>query len=609
MPRKTKKQTSRRHAKSHSIAGSTACADGNADPSIKSDLACKDTKCGPGAEKPCNATDPTPATERVCASCNAPSARFRCSKCKDTHYCSRECQSAAWREHKKVCVARKQTVSSKSGGRDPHAGLEAGGAGGAGRTPAGTRRVAVSRKGSYITGPFDLNETTLLAYKCSVSDDYTRDYGHHAVELSYRGDPLVFVMHDAPIMHRTMSGPELFCNPAMPVMEELLDGFPWEGLVERSRGREFLVSEATVSFMRELGELAAAVYEAGVRRILGNVGTAGTTLASATASMKDIAGSNPPIFIIGMPRTGTSLLHKLLSLDPAARAPLNWEYHTPSSLHGSRAREVRAQDLHDNSRGHPRHTEMAPDFPAEELILFDHLGWGAAGFLPGKDKQTHLSWCNDVNVAALYRLHKVIIRLLESQGHAPLPSSHWVFKDPRTLLSLPQVLEIYPNARFVWTHRPLREVFASNFRARNAGDAKLLLQSFHSLVKDALKARDMIESRDAETGAATSRFVDVFMQDILDDPVAAVRKIYSAFGLSLTDEYVAKLSAWEETNSRSPVDYSSVDLPYEAGAVTSAFYAAGYVQRFPGVIPGVTILPSGLAVVNFTTESRLAPCT
>lgn len=572
MPRNAKQKKLRKRAKSHITAASRVRADGGSD-SDKPLLEIQGDGNGSGApEEPRNTTVSTPMAERVCASCNAPGARFVCSKCKTTRYCSRECQSTAWREHKTVCVARKQAAASKSDVCDTHGEGGAGGAGSAGSTSRS------ARSSTHISGPLDLNETTVKEYIESVRGDYTQEYVRRAEERLERHPQLKLIMLSAPIK-KSIS--ELVCNPAMAVMEELFDGFPWDDLIApRSGGHEQVAGE-TWEFIKEVGQFAAALYEAAVRRILGNVGAAGTTLASATASMDDIAGSNPPIFIVGLPCTGKSVIHKLLSLDPAARAPLNWEYRTPSSLQGTRVRKERASKLCMGRGGHPMPAKHAPDFPAEEMSMYERLGMSPSALPPDVSAQERLKWHCKFDLTAYLRLQKVIIRLLEAQGHAPSPSSHWVFRDSTLELHMHEVLQVYPNARFVWMHRPSNEALASTIKGCSFLEREGILGLVRMGVRKALQAREVIESRDAESGATSSRFVDLSMQDVIDDPMTSIRAVYSAFGLTLTGAYVAKLRAWQESNARRPIGFSEMELPNEPSTRTARPRATGYAQEFP----------------------------
>lgn len=145
------------------------------------------------------------------------------------------------------------------------------------------------------------------------------------------------------------------------------------------------------------------------------------------------------------------------------------------------------------------------------------------------------------------------------------------------------------------------QTVASTLNTRSILSPEEILGSLQAAARTALKSREVIESRDAESCAETPRFVDLYLHDVFDDPVAAVRTVYAAFGLTMTDEYVAKLRAWQKTNTRSPDDVSEMQLPYEPSTLTTRFCADGYAQKFPGVLPFVNVLPGGSDTVEVTS--------
>ena len=178
--------------------------------------------------------------------------------------------------------------------------------------------------------------------------------------------------------------------------------------------------------MMEAPEFAKAVYEAFYRDLISPLGSKPSL---RTLSFKDdilsrpsISGKNPPIFVIGLARSGTSILQRLLSMDPNARTPLNWEFHTPSSFLSKEDRIKRFGGLEPSN--HPRELEMAADHPAEDTELSQLCG--GAGFMPeGQVGQEWSTWTmSKRDVVAFFCAHRMVVRLLEKQSSPP--SSHWV---------------------------------------------------------------------------------------------------------------------------------------------------------------------------------------
>jgi hypothetical protein len=192
-----------------------------------------------------------------------------------------------------------------------------------------------------------------------------------------------------------------------------------------------------VYMLSQLSILAPALYEAGARGLIGPVGNPAfgglkaVTLQSALSAEPDVGGEFGPIFVLGLPRSGTSLLQRLLALDEGARTPLNWEWKTPSSIGNGgqkearfeRARTFEAMDgrVKATSILHPRYHELLPEHPAEDQQLFNLFGLpiqelALGGTGTGGEPQIERKWLEwgieDFDPETGYRIHK---------AHGPTP--------------------------------------------------------------------------------------------------------------------------------------------------------------------------------------------
>ena len=172
-----------------------------------------------------------------------------------------------------------------------------------------------------------------------------------------------------------------------------------------------------------------------------------------------------PLFVIGWPRTGTTALQRLLSLHKDARFLPVWEGYSPlpdrdevpGDPRGRKARARRAFALlnwlaPELKAIHP----MTPDDPDECYHLFRNYGamlpgWDFA-YLPG-----YWKWFNSGNAVPAYRLHKRQLQILQSINR----KGHWVLKSPQHLAGLAALMQVYPDARLVVTHRDPVESIAS----------------------------------------------------------------------------------------------------------------------------------------------------
>jgi hypothetical protein len=169
-----------------------------------------------------------------------------------------------------------------------------------------------------------------------------------------------------------------------------------------------------------------------------------------------------PIFITGMARSGTTILHELLAEDRALRAPLSWEllYPCPPPEAASRATDPRVakatadfalwdevtpefRTMHENRGDAPNECSVGM------LHEFASPIWGGPHDVPHYDR-----WLAFNGTAQGYRFHRRLLRLL--QWRAP---GRWMLKGPAHLATLPALFAEYPDARVVVTHRdPLKVI-------------------------------------------------------------------------------------------------------------------------------------------------------
>ena len=171
-----------------------------------------------------------------------------------------------------------------------------------------------------------------------------------------------------------------------------------------------------------------------------------------------------PIFIIGMGRSGTTVLHELLALDPQFRVPQTWEVDHPfpppqSATYESDPRIAQVQKTLDRS------DLVLPSFKQihrigatlpQECVRFTTGEFLSLIFWTNYNVPSYSSWLKEeADLRPAYRYHRAYLQLLQWQH----PRSPWVLKSPAHLWSLDALLGEYPDARFIQTHRdPLKMV-------------------------------------------------------------------------------------------------------------------------------------------------------
>lgn len=252
-----------------------------------------------------------------------------------------------------------------------------------------------------------------------------------------------------------------------------------------------------------------------------------------------------PIFITGLPRSGTTFLHALLSQDPACRAPRVWEV-----MHPSPPPET-ASCLVDPRIGRTRKElgwidVLMPGFekchtieamlPQECIAMTDH-SFLSYVFESMFYVTSYRSWHDAQDKGPAYQYHRRFLQHLQWR----CPGEYWVLKAPSHLMALTSLFEVYPDAQIVMTHRdPLKVLpscasFAHVMRAPFTGPIDLKVLGAEVSRRWADSARLVMQLR-TERKELQDRFFDVSYPDLSRDPMAVVRGIYRHFHRDLSRE-------------------------------------------------------------------------
>lgn len=265
-----------------------------------------------------------------------------------------------------------------------------------------------------------------------------------------------------------------------------------------------------------------------------------------------------PVFIIGMPRTGTTILHDIMAQDPDSRAPLTWEVMFPSPPPQT---ETFTTD--------PRIAMCEATIPARDAQLpgFDAIHpmgarltqecvvmMGEAMCTPLFHNQfrvpAYQDWVDhEADWASVYDVHYRQLQHLQS-GHS---AHRWVLKTGAHLWGLEHLLATYPDARIVFTHRdPVKSMtsYASlTSIVRRVGSdhvdpvevAEDWTARLRRVLLRGIEVRNAREYPDAV-------FYDMFFPEFIADQFSVVAKIYAALGLPMTDAAAEKMQAFIDDN-------------------------------------------------------------
>jgi len=296
-----------------------------------------------------------------------------------------------------------------------------------------------------------------------------------------------------------------------------------------------------------------------------------------------------PLFVTGLPRTGTTLLHGLLAQDPESRAPLHWESIFPVRLGRARqeaeqhaeaaARQVRW--FHRLNPDLPRIHPVGARLPEECLIITSH------SFLSYQFQTTHYvpsyqSWLEAQDLRASYEWHRRFLQHLQWRGRG----ERWVLKAPAHLFGLPALFAAYPDAGMIFTHRDPTEVAASL-----ASLTTHLRDTFSETVDPKAVGAEMterwargiyraLEDRDAGH-ARPEQFYDVRYTDLVRDPIGTVRRLYAHYELPFTaaaEDRMRRFLAENPKDKHGQHAYTLEDLGLDADDLACRFKA--YREHF-----------------------------
>ena len=274
-----------------------------------------------------------------------------------------------------------------------------------------------------------------------------------------------------------------------------------------------------------------------------------------------------PVFVVGLPRTGTTALSQLVAADPQFRSLRLWESSSPcpppetATEHSDpRIAETEA-GLAMMNQMFPlmetmHHEEATTPTECQDLLgmSFRTVHFDGFGHVP-----SYLSWVTECDMRGTYRYHRRVLRLL--QWHCP--PHLWHLKTPVHMFSLDALLETYPDAKFLWSHRDPAKVLGSvcsliryvRSWASDRDDAD-------ELGSEQLERWWLAVSRgmDFRARLGNERFADLSFADLQVDPVRAMESAYERIDIEFSDTSRAAVSSWATTHEPGSHGQHSYDL-------------------------------------------------
>jgi hypothetical protein len=268
-----------------------------------------------------------------------------------------------------------------------------------------------------------------------------------------------------------------------------------------------------------------------------------------------------PMVIVGLPRSGTSILFELLAQDPDVGVPLMWEALQPcpppeASTYHSDPRIEQADRLFTQwSRVAPEFAamhELRGDIPAECGLLM------AGTFISDHNASLHQTpsysaWCAGADYLPVYHYHRTLLKILQWRN----PRRRWLLKAPEHQVHLETLLQVYPDARIVQTHRDPIVCMASTTSLMGTlyymrSDQAFNAGMFEDIIMGEATAQRLervIDQREAGV-IPRANIADSRYQDLMDDPMGCIGGIYDHFGMTLSGEAQRRMRAYLEAKPK-----------------------------------------------------------
>lgn len=266
-----------------------------------------------------------------------------------------------------------------------------------------------------------------------------------------------------------------------------------------------------------------------------------------------------PIFILGLPRTGTTILHATVAADPRNRGLMLWEMQRPFPPPHSdpEKNQPRILELDKNMK---QLEMLAPEMKskhesnprlAEECLPMMGSAFFQEQFSTVNRMPSYREWYMNADAKPAYEYHKLFLQYLQSISGG----RRWVLKSPLHLPFLKTILDVYPDACFVQTHRDPLKVLASVcsllMTLRGAFSDAIDLDQireeestfFSNVVNRGLQARDELN--------IPNQFYDFQFDDVINKPIETISAMYQHFGFELSEDSASAMKHYLDNRPRS----------------------------------------------------------
>lgn len=294
-----------------------------------------------------------------------------------------------------------------------------------------------------------------------------------------------------------------------------------------------------------------------------------------------------PIFIVGLPRTGTTILHRLLAQDPSNQGLEYWlgsypqprpDYQDWASFDTYREVDQSLAMLGEINPEIKAIHEMTTEGIDECRLLLMHT-FANVSFQANATVPDYEQWLYEADLSSAYAYYQRALKLIGSRD----PHKRWVLKDPSHMWAMDTLLETFPDALIVQTHRdPLKLIpsvsslvmSAKTMNEPHASPAVVGAQQLEQWAK-------VLEKTMAVRSRYPDRFVDIYFDEFMASPLQQVDKIYQLLGESINPSLRLHLEEWLQQHPQGQHGshaYQASDFALSGEMIRERF--ATYQQQF-----------------------------
>lgn len=266
-----------------------------------------------------------------------------------------------------------------------------------------------------------------------------------------------------------------------------------------------------------------------------------------------------PVFLTGLPRSGTTYFQYLFDRDTRFRLIRTWETISPSPPPGFDAESVHRRKAEEAERRRQSKPKEIEGFDALHLLdldgpdechVFMEQSYAAAGYQNLYDVPSYFDYMTTLlDFTPNYRVHKRQLQLLQWRMQQP----RWAVKYPNHVLAMDSILEVYPDARFVMTHRDPVQTLASiskmSFTLRgtryDSVDAKRVSRQMLHFVRRHID-RIMAFCKSPQGNRVTH--VDYYR--VVDNPAAVMTEVHAGLGIDSPQAVRDAVASWRTNNPK-----------------------------------------------------------